>query len=136
MIFQRTKYTYMKRIELNVIEEIDAELDRAKSKHTRNFSSTHEGYAVLAEEVDELWDEVKKNGNQERLREEAIQVAAMAIRFIQELTRINPCVTPGAACSMSYCDENGCIDRKKDAVDDIDAHPRSLHGLTPMRIAS
>jgi NTP pyrophosphatase (non-canonical NTP hydrolase) len=105
---------HMKRIFQTVIQEIDAELDRAKSKHTRNFNSTHEGYAVLAEEVDELWDEVKKNGNQERLREEAIQVAAMAIRFIQELTGINSfCETPGSGCSMGYCDENGCIDRKR-----------------------
>jgi NTP pyrophosphatase (non-canonical NTP hydrolase) len=127
----------MKRIFERVITEIDEELHRAKTKHTRNFSSTHEGYAVLAEEVDELWDEVKKNGSQDRIREEAIQVAAMAIRIIQELTNINSfCVTPGSACSMGYCDENGCIDREKVATDDQCPAPSLCPECTPMRIAS
>ena len=126
----------MKRIFESVITEIDEELDRAKTIHTRNFYSTHEGYAVLAEEVDELWDEVKKNGNQERLRAEAIQVAAMAIRFIQELTNINnSCVTPGSACTMGYCDENGCLDRKRELTGLTLISPTD--GINPvMRIAS
>ena len=45
------------------------------------FHSTHEGYAVLREELDELWDEVKDN-NVSNACKEAYQVAAMAIRFI------------------------------------------------------
>jgi len=48
------------------------------------FHSHHEGYAVLLEEVDEAWDEIKAN-NHAKAREEMIQVAAMAIRFIAEL---------------------------------------------------
>jgi len=48
------------------------------------FNSTHEGYAVLLEEVDELWDEVKGN-NRTAAVAEAIQAAAMAIRFVAEL---------------------------------------------------
>lgn len=27
------------------------------------------------------------------------------------------CVTPGSTCSMNYCDENGCSDRKRNAVE-------------------
>lgn len=49
-----------------------------------SFHSPHEGYAVLLEEVDELWDEVRSfRGAKDttRMRAEAIQVAAMAIRF-------------------------------------------------------
>lgn len=49
------------------------------------FNSAHEGFAVLAEEVDELWDEVRgKQGarSRERLYREATQVAAMALRFM------------------------------------------------------
>ena len=49
------------------------------------FVSYHEGYAVLKEELDELWDEIKGSQNKDRLREEAIQVGAMAIRFINDL---------------------------------------------------
>ena len=49
-----------------------------------DFNSAHEGYAVLAEEVDELWVHVKTNQKRrdlEAMRKEAIQVAAVAIRF-------------------------------------------------------
>ena len=46
------------------------------------FNSAHEGYAVLKEEVDELWDVIKKNGTPIERKNEAIQVGAMAIRFL------------------------------------------------------
>lgn len=53
--------------------------------------SGHEGFAILKEEVDELWDEVraKNDGSDQdrtaRMRKEAIQVAAMALRFIHDV---------------------------------------------------
>lgn len=52
------------------------------------FNSAHEGYAVLYEEVDELWDHVKMNQKKRDLsamKKEAIQVAAMAMRFAIEV---------------------------------------------------
>ena len=52
------------------------------------FNSTHEGYAVLLEEVDELWEAVKSN-DAENLKEEAIQVAAMAFAILIELTDLD-----------------------------------------------
>jgi hypothetical protein len=70
-----------------VLEEVEDEVRRAVSVHGP-MKSHHEGYAVLLEEVDELWDEVKKRTNKrspEKLREEAIQVAAMATRFVIDL---------------------------------------------------
>ena len=63
-----------------VMQAVDAEYRRAVSLHGA-FNSTHEGYAIIKEEVDELWDGVKKNDDKKLLREEAIQIAAMAIRF-------------------------------------------------------
>jgi hypothetical protein len=51
------------------------------------FNSAHEGYAVLAEEVDELWEHVKvkqKFRDVEGMRKECIQIAAMALRFAHE----------------------------------------------------
>ncbi len=52
------------------------------------FKSAHEGYAVLLEEVDELWEEIKKKKNKrkkKKMLEEAIQVSAMALRFANDI---------------------------------------------------
>ena len=52
------------------------------------MNSAHEAYAVLLEEVDELWDHVKTNQKRRdipAMQKEAIQVAAMAIRFALEV---------------------------------------------------
>ena len=63
------------------------ELEAAQRKFPK-FNSAHEGYAVIKEEVDELWDEIKsKQGTYETQKAEAIQVAAMAIRFILDLDK-------------------------------------------------
>lgn len=65
--------------------EASAELRRARRFHAP-MRGTHEGYAVILEELDELWDEVKKkHPDQTRLREEAIQIAAMALAFAEEV---------------------------------------------------
>ncbi len=67
----------------SLINEVWNEL-RSASGAFPPFASAHEGYAVLLEEVDELWDEVKKKPDATsltRMRAEAIQVAAMALRF-------------------------------------------------------
>ncbi len=63
--------------------EIAAEARKARVKFPP-FNSSHEGYAVLAEEVDELWDDVKAD-NVDHAIEEAIQVGAMALRFIADM---------------------------------------------------
>lgn len=51
--------------------------------------SAHEGFAILKEEVDELWDAVRvKQSDPERvfsMRAEAVQVAAMALRFLHDV---------------------------------------------------
>lgn len=68
-------------------QDVDAELYSALSKFSP-FNSAHEGFSVLKEEVDELWDEVKaKQGARDvdKMRKEAVQVAAMAIRFILDV---------------------------------------------------
>ena len=70
--------------------EIYLEYLRATSQFPQ-FTSPHEGYAVLLEEVDELWDEIKNNkkpGAQERMRKEATQVAAMAMKFLMMLDEL------------------------------------------------
>jgi NTP pyrophosphatase (non-canonical NTP hydrolase) len=69
---------------LNMLDIAD-EYKKATSKFGV-FHNTHEGYAILKEEVDELWDAIKTNAPQAEIRKEAIQVAAMAIRFLCDLT--------------------------------------------------
>jgi hypothetical protein len=64
------------------LEAIKNEYERATRLHGP-FNSPHEGYGVLKEEVDELWDDIKNNRNAQS-REEAIQVAAMCLRFLMD----------------------------------------------------
>lgn len=60
------------------------EIIRAKQKHgDKLFNSMHEGFAVLKEEVDELWADVMNDRKQFAVYE-AVQVAAMALRIVAE----------------------------------------------------
>ena len=65
------------------LELISAEFDRATAKFG-SFNSAHEGYAILLEEVDELWDYIKKNHIANSL-DEAVQVGAMALRYLIDI---------------------------------------------------
>lgn len=68
-----------------VLSDVKDELLAAYEKHPGRQASLHEGYAVLLEEVDELWDEVKKKASKRdlvKVRDEARQIAAMAVRLI------------------------------------------------------
>jgi hypothetical protein len=69
-------------------DDVMAELEFANANFPP-MRSEHEGYAILLEEVEELWDEIKKSPKKRdrvALRKEAIQVAAMALRFLGDLT--------------------------------------------------
>ncbi len=67
-----------------VIGEVRRELERATEKFAP-FHSAHEGFAILLEEVEELKHEVF-HGTRERARAKAIQIAAMALRFIRDVS--------------------------------------------------
>lgn len=67
--------------------EVIGELDHAIAIH-RPMHSAHEGYAVIKEELEELWNEIKKrNPNPDLLRLEASHIAAMGIRFMIDILR-------------------------------------------------
>lgn len=70
----------------NIANEVLEELGRAVRAHG-SMQSAHEGYAVILEELDELWERVKTKGcgYDAATRKEAIQVAAMAMRFVLDL---------------------------------------------------
>lgn len=70
-----------------ILDEIYAEIMVALKFHG-DFKSLHEAYAVILEEVDELWEEIKLKKelrDSNRMREEAIQIAAMCIKLIKYL---------------------------------------------------
>lgn len=67
----------------NASNKIVEEYYKAREKFNKQ-SGPHEGYAIILEELDELWDAVKAN-DIEHARREAVQVAAMAMAFMIEV---------------------------------------------------
>jgi len=70
---------------IDCINEIHKEFNAALERY-KSLNGAHEGYAVILEELDELWDGIKTNKGPDAYRKEACQVAAMALRFMVELT--------------------------------------------------
>ena len=69
----------------SVVGEVLDELRKARQKFAP-MHGPHEGYAVILEELEELWQEVKRKDRVTGLmRAEAVQVAAMALRFISDV---------------------------------------------------
>jgi hypothetical protein len=128
----------MNAVEKDIELLVEKELKSANEKFPM-FASAHEGYAVLLEEVEEaelelvsckncldaLWYEVKSNNKDlkksatlrlkqlaQNLSCEAIQVAAMAQKFIDSSEdkeqQIKPCTTcGGSATVIRHCDALG-----------------------------
>ena len=66
---------------------VGLEISRATSMY-RQYASPHEAYAVIFEELDEFWEEVKKHSEMQSpltMRSELIQVAATAVRAVIDL---------------------------------------------------
>jgi NTP pyrophosphatase (non-canonical NTP hydrolase) len=68
-------------------ELMKVELKKARQQHGP-ILSVHEGYAVILEELDEVWEEVKKKTSERNLNnllKELIQVAAMAQKMAEDV---------------------------------------------------
>jgi hypothetical protein len=66
---------------------VEHELRNALMKH-RSMASPHEGHSVISEEMDELWEHVRADtGQTDKARKEAVQVAAMGLRYVIDLCR-------------------------------------------------
>ena len=82
MLFDQDKATH------EFLTRVEAEVARARRKHAPIHSS-HEGYAVIQEEVDEFWDEVKaQTHNPAAMLKELIHTAAMAARCATDIELI------------------------------------------------
>lgn len=64
---------------VEVRQAVITELERAQCRFGP-YASPHEGWAVIEEECDELWVEIRK-GDRVAMWDEAVQVAAVALRF-------------------------------------------------------
>lgn len=82
---------------------VTAELARAQAKFAP-FNSPHEGYAVIKEELDELWERVrtKPGGRTTDAMGEAMQVAAMGLRYLVNLG----CDEVGHVIAAMHADES------------------------------
>jgi len=68
-------------------ERVRRELKRAREIHPR-IGSGHEGWAVLMEELEEFWEEVRKKPAARdlgKMVEELVQVGAMAQRVAEDV---------------------------------------------------
>ena len=75
---------------VDVLREVAEEWERACASHLP-MNGPHEGKAVIEEELDELWALVKADrGRSERARWEAVQIAAMACRYVLDVCAPNP----------------------------------------------
>jgi NTP pyrophosphatase (non-canonical NTP hydrolase) len=72
-----------------VIDDVFMELRKAEKKHPGWPNSLFEAYTIIAEEVGELaqaiLQEKYEKGTKNRIKEEAIQSAAMCLRFLLNL---------------------------------------------------
>lgn len=64
-------------------DAVSTELDRAYAKHGNASWTRHEFYGVIAEEFEEMWDDIKADAPREQLDKEIVQVAAMCARFVE-----------------------------------------------------
>ena len=79
-----------------------AEIDHAYVKHGREPWGRHEFYAIMREEVDEVWDEIKGDTPSADLLKEVVQVAAMCLRYAETGDRYrgeHPAIPTRAATS-------------------------------------
>lgn len=68
-------------------KEFFTELERARNKFPA-MASAHEGYAVIREELDELWDIIKQKQSSRdytAMRKETVQLGAMVLAFLIEI---------------------------------------------------
>jgi len=72
----------------NFANDVKQKLARLRVRNPNTVHSTHEGYALILEEVDELWDEVKKKNklrDYNAMYDELVQIAARSQRLTEDV---------------------------------------------------
>lgn len=69
------------------LKQVEEEYKKASTKHP-TFPSMHHGLGVIWEEFEELKEEIfKKNPDLTNLKLELVQIAAMCLRFNEDLMK-------------------------------------------------
>ncbi len=72
---------------LDTLIVISNEVERSKM-HGDSFASLHEAYAVILEELDEVWEIArmkKRDRDPHEIRKELVQLAAMAVKALESV---------------------------------------------------
>ena len=97
------------------LDAVMDELRSAYAKHGIGQWGRHEFYAVLKEEVDEVWQDIKTDAPQEKLMKEIVQVAAMCLRYAETGDRYRepaPGICQGCGRSGMATDDRPAFLRK------------------------
>jgi hypothetical protein len=73
----------------DILQDVSETFDRSNTKHGP-FVSVHDGLGVLREEYLELEKEVFWGHDKSKIRAEAIDVAAMAVKLVDSLSVLSP----------------------------------------------
>jgi hypothetical protein len=65
------------------LDRVQDALAHAYEKHGKDSWGRHEFYAILKEEVDELWDSIKGDEPMENVLAEAAQIACVCLRYLE-----------------------------------------------------
>ena len=87
---------------------VEHEVTTARAQHGQQMCSHHHGYAVILEEVEELWDQVKLKAarrDPSNILLELVQIAAMCKRVAEELV-----YPPGAVVDCGNCEWSGPVE--------------------------
>lgn len=70
----------------DALDDVGDELARGMKKFPENKHSAHHAHSVIREEFEELWEHVRADtGASPEARKEAVQLAAMAVRYVVEV---------------------------------------------------
>lgn len=76
------------------VSQIKEAVTHAYGKHGDDQWGRHEFYAILLEEVEELWDAIKQDLPQDEVRAELLQVACVCLRYYETGDRYRETLRP------------------------------------------
>ena len=98
-------------MESDFLYQVETELAKAREKHQGVIHTPHEAYGVIAEEVAEFFDEVRRQQiHKAAMLRELIQIAAMCYRAAEDLGLLATVEGETSLCNIPFC--TLCIGRK------------------------